>query len=183
MKDDSGYFYSIEPVIDIDHFVELLLICLAANSKPIIFLSPKEEKNFAFLPTDYLACIEKILREQEFGYYFAELIDFHSYYEHQLAWENRLKDAISKYGKKNNKELIFNLEKNMIQIEFTKQEIEKKLAIYDQTSIEKMERFCRLVTYHSADRETKLARKESKRQIKRKYIRSGPSTFSNTWND
>ena len=183
MKEDSGYFYSVEPVVDIDHFVELLLACLANGTYPIVYIPKKKEKKSADLPVSYLTCIEKILTEQEFGYYFAELIDFKTYYEHQLAWEDKLKKAISNYLKKNNKELNFNLEENKIQVEFTTEEIEEILASYDQISIEKMERFCRLITHYGNHRQTTLERKESERHIKRKYIRSGPSTFSNTWDD
>ena len=101
MKEDSGYFYSVETVVDIDHFVELLLTCLANNTYPIVSFLQEKEKKFANLPVDYLMCIEKILTEQEFGYYFAELIDFRTYYEHQLAWEDKFKKAISDYLKRN----------------------------------------------------------------------------------
>ena len=154
MKENSGYFYSVEPVVDIDHFVELLLACLANGTYPIVYIPKKKEKKSADLPVNYLTCIEKILTEQEFGYYFAELIDFKTYYE-----------------------------QNKIQVEFTTEEIEEILASYDQISIEKMERFCRLITHYGNHRQTTLERKESERHIKRKYIRSGPSTFSNTWDD
>ena len=183
MKEDSGYFYSVEPVVDIDHFVELLLACLANGTYPIVYIPKKKEKKSADLPVNYLTCIEKILTEQEFGYYFAELIDFRTYYEHQLAWEDKFKKAISDYLKRNNKELKFNLEKNIIQVEFTKEEIEETLASYDQISIEKMERFCRLITHYGNHHQAMLERKESERLIKRRYIRSSASTFSKTWDD
>ena len=76
-----------------------------------------------------------------------------------------------------------NLEKNIIQIEFIREEIEETLASYDQISIEKMERLCRLITHYGNHHQAMLERKESERLINRRYIRSSASTFSKTWDD
>lgn len=180
MKDDSGYFYILEPVIDIDHFTELLFVCLAQNTYPYVSTS---SKRIASLPINYLEGIENILREKEFGLYFAELIDLRFYYEHQLNFERKLKTSIANYLNKENTKWHFDILENKIQVEMASHEIFTTLSFYDKQTIEKMERLCQLLETYGAKRESTLERKESDRVVKRIYIRNGKNTFSKNWDD
>lgn len=180
MKDDSGYFYSIEPVIDIDHFIELLFVCLAQNTYPYFSTS---SKRIVSLPINYLAGIENILKEKEFGYYFADLIDLRFYYEHQLSFERKLKTILAAYLEKETTKWHYDILENQIQVEMDSEELATTLSFYDEKTREKMERFCRLLTAFGTKREDALERKENDRIVKRIYIRNGQNTFSKNWDD
>ena len=53
MKADNSYFYNMEPVVDLEHFVELLIVSLANKNK--------NSETKARLFSDYKERIEKAM--------------------------------------------------------------------------------------------------------------------------
>ena len=62
MKNDIGYFYDTEEVIDLKNFTELFIVMLAKKEKP--FYYEKKSKKTAEIPTNYKQSIELVMHAE-----------------------------------------------------------------------------------------------------------------------
>ena len=155
----------IEPVIDMKHFVELLLVDLASKSP----FTNKQDKNIktSCLSTDYKQVIQDIMYDEEFGNKFTEIINVHTYYEYQLAWEKKLGNTLEKYLKESKKEINYDFENDCIIVDFTKEEIENIKSKYDQKTLNDMCFFANLMSVHLFDRIHDIELRDIKRNTNR----------------
>ncbi len=176
MKDDSSYFYENTPLIDIDHFVALLLATLAEQS-PKNHMSTIETVLF---PTDYKESIASILYEENgWGIYFSSLINTKMYYEHQSEWEHELSCAFNRFIESHS--YTYDFDGDTLSIEIPKTEILEILKQYDKEFLVSMDRFAYLLLNCSKNRHWELMKKEADRNLKREYIRISTSRFSNSY--
>lgn len=177
MKIDN--YYNIEPVIDLYHFVELLLVTLANDQADD---SNVEGIKIAKLYPDFKEKIERAMFDEN-GYQldYLQLIDGYQYYENQAKWEMSLAKNLQEYLKQNHKALEYNFEYDHIEIEFTVSEISRILENYDQKTQEIMKNFIAYIEHHELSRFDQLLTKKSDRDIKREYIKVSKTTFNNTW--
>lgn len=155
----------IVPVIDMKHFVELLLADLASKS-PIIDCNNENTKT-AYLSTDYKQIIQDIMYNEEFGNKFIEIINIYTYYEYQLAWEQKLGNTLKKYLIESKKEFNYDFERDCITVNFTEEEIENIKSKYDQKTLNDMCFFTNLMSAHLFSRIQNIELKDIKRNIKR----------------
>jgi len=173
MKIDNGYFYDIEPIMDIEHFVELFLVTLAKNDT--------SNKPIAILPADYKEKIETIMYS-EVAIKFLKLIDSYEYYEKQSSWESKLSKSFKEYLNNNNKEANYNFKNDHVEITYSLEEIEEILNKYDEETQELMEDLLFLIEFNDDyDRHSKLIHTEAERSITRNYIFTSSTTFTNVW--
>lgn len=180
MKIDNGHFFNIEPVIDLEHFIELLLIMLT-DDKGFNFITQKREW-IANIPSNLLEQIENIMYSQdEEIILFLQLIDSYQYYEKQLEWETAFTNTFKKYLQKINKAIKYDFQHSRLEVEFEEEEIQKILEQYDEKTLEIMQSFCCHLTYQGpVNRYFDLLLKEGKR-MKRDYIKTSEHTYSNSW--
>ncbi len=168
VKNDKGYFLDV-PVVDMKHFVLLLLAGLACKS-PYEFST----KTIAVLPANYKEIIQTIMYgENGLGIRFSQLIDIDAYYEHQLAWEKKLGNMIQQVVADLGKTFGYNFENDSIEIPFTSEEIVSIKRQYDINALNNMELFTSYFTDLSKDyifkgRNSQLQDKERKRERIRK---------------
>ena len=180
MKIDNGYFYNIEPVLDIYHFAELFLVTLIDNNYYHQHKKEKNKKVTIKLPTNYKDSIEKAMYSTE-AILFHQLINSYEYYEEQTKWELLLADTINKYLKDKNKTISYNFEFDFIEIPFTIQEIEEILKKYDKTTINIMKNFIIYIEITGIKRYNTLSNNEERRKITREYIKISNTKLINTW--
>ena len=180
MKEDNGHFFDVEPVIDLEHFVELLLVTLANKDRLQPSFIDKRIKRHAILSTDYKKKIENTMYDED-SKCFTKLIDYFDYYEHQSKWEMDISECLKKYSDR----IKYNFEFDYLEIEFTINEIKEILSKYDVETKETMEVFIYYSDIgnndYSQKRHNNLIMKEIKRDHKRVYIRNSPTTFGKTW--
>lgn len=144
IKDEQQKIIGIIPVIDMKHFVTLLLADLASKT-PIIRFDENKIKT-ACLSTDHKKIIENIMyQENGWGIKFATLIDIYSYYESQSDWEKQLGKTIEDVLNELNKEFIYDFEYDIIRIDFTEEEIKNIKSQYDKATLEEMDHFSNLM--------------------------------------
>ena len=183
MQIENKHFYNMEPVVDLEHFVELLVVTLANRDTIQPILRDTRVNRRARLFPDYKAKIEEAMYSKD-ALQYLQLIDSYQYYERQADWEMALSDCLNEYLK--NKKWKYNFRYDCIEIEFTVDEISNILAEYDEETKKIMKN---LICYHDLEynypdiRYNKLLDKKYKRDVRRKYIRNGEHTFSNTWTD
>jgi len=181
MKIDNGYFYNIEPLVDIEHFVELFLVTLAKNDSLQPLLTDTRKKRIAIIPQNYKEKIESIMYSK-LAINFLRLIDSYQYYEKQSSWESKFAENLKEYLKNNNKVAKYNFNKDYIEISYSIEEIDKILKKYDKETQEIMEDLVFEVVFNCEyDRHSKLVYKEAKRSITRDYIATSPTTYTNVW--
>lgn len=156
----------IEPVVDMKHFVMLLLVDMARKS-PITYFDGRKTKT-ACLETDYKRIIEEIMYEGHgWGIKFAEFIDIANYYEYQIEWEEKLAKTIKEVCDELGKELRLDIEYEYIEIDFTKEEIENIRSHYDQHILETMDHFSNLMYSPVFRRKFKMETREMNRKSAR----------------
>lgn len=171
MKNDIGYFYDVVPVLDLEHFIELLLVILAKKNQSIYFYKPSNLLT-ATLSTNYKEVIETIMYEENgWGMKFAKLIDITRYYFEQSEWELDLSQAFKKYIKERNKKLNYDFEFDYLEFEYAKEEIERVLVNYDEEIIEVMSHFANLVKDFGANRRYDLQKIQMDRKIRKRTIK------------
>ena len=179
MKDDSSYFYENTPLLDIEHFVSLLLVTIGIQSSKNHYL-PNVEKVMATLPTDYKASIASILYEENgWGMDFSSLIDTKMYYEHQSEWEEELSNAFNRFIE--NHSYSYDFSWDTLSIEIPTKEVLEILKQYDKTFLTSMDHFAYLLVSSSKNRHWELMKKEAERSVKREYVRVSASRFSNSY--
>lgn len=181
MKIDNGYFYDIEPVIDIYHFVELFLVTLAKRDtlQPVII--DTRTTRVAILKTDYKEKIESLMYSED-AINFLKLIDSYHYYEKQSGWELKLANNFKEYLKKNNKVANYNFEHDHVEVTYSVEEINEILKNYDEEIQELMEDLVFFIeSNRDYERHSKLVNKEGKRNSQRAYIASSPTAYTNVW--
>lgn len=148
----------IEPVIDIKNFMMLLLADLASKS-PIYHIGNVDLKT-ACLRTNYKEIIENIMyQENGWGIKFATLIDIYSYYEFQQEWETKLGTAFDIVLSKLNKKVRLDFENDIIEVEFTTEEIMDIKSQYDRETLIVMDHFSNLMSAPIFTRDHKLTKK------------------------
>ena len=183
MKIDNGHFYNTEPVIDLDHFVELLLVSLA-NKENYPKFNENSSIRIAELPLNYKEQIEEAMfSDSDKIKDFLQLIDSYQYYEHQSKWEMSLADSFKRYLQSHNKSAEYNFHFDYIEIKYTTEEVERILSEYDEKVKEIMESFIFYIHLPYFKRYDFLLDRETKRSIDRQYIRTGPYTYSNTYQE
>lgn len=166
IKQEQQKIIGIIPLIDMKHFVLLLLADLASKS-PIIYLDGRNQKT-ACLDTNYKERIADIMyQENSWGIKFATLIDIYSYYEFQSDWERKLGKTIKKVLQELNKEFIYDFENDRIMINFTKEEIENIKNNFDVEVLNNMDHFTNLINNSCFTRTVKLETKEMDRNQER----------------
>ncbi len=182
MKNDIGYFYDINPTLDMNFFGELFLLSIALNDKELIY-NPNKEEIYAYLPKDYKECIEKIMysKDTDWPFDFAKFINITFYYENQSDWEWAFSQIIQEYLEKNDKKHHYDFLLDAIVIPFKRHEIVSALKKYDRASIQAMDHFARLVLNFAKSRHMELTQKEAERTRKRDYIRVNKTKFSNSY--
>ena len=166
MENENRKNIGIIPVMDMKHFVLLLLADLASKS-PIIYFDERDKKT-ACLNANYKEIIEKIMySDNGWGNKFAQLIDITSYYEYQLEWEQKLAKTIKKVCIELNKDYYFNIENNNIEIYFTENEIDEIKSMYDEKALEIMGHFSNLISSATFTREFNLEMKNMDRDTAR----------------
>lgn len=162
MRAENKKNIGIEPVIDMKHFVLLLLADLASKS-PILHFDGSNTQT-ACLGTDYKRIIEEIMyAENGWGIKFAELIDICSYYEYQIEYEEKLARMIKQVCSELNKEYYFDIENDRIRIDFTNDEIENIKNMYDEHVLETMSHFTKLMSAPAFSRKFNMEMKELSR--------------------
>lgn len=182
MKIDSGYFYNVEPFIDLEHFVELFLISLANFNKLSSYSQDEKKEYTAVLPLNYKDNIYDAMFGPD-ALSFLHLINHYDYYENQSNWEYKLSEEINKYLMKNNKKLNYNFQNDRIEISFYDEEITKILEKYDSSIKNTMKNFISYIDILGEKRYNRLTEKETKRNIRRQYIKISEKEYSNTWNN
>ena len=148
----------IVPVMNMKNFVMLLLADLASKSR-IYHLDGRKTKT-ACLSSDYKRIIEDIMyQENGWGIKFAELINIYTYYEFQQEWEEKLGRTLKEVLEKLQKEVIYDYERDIIEIEFTEEEIDNIKSMYDEKTLEVMDHFSNLINDYAFSRRHKLDRK------------------------
>lgn len=167
MNDDIGYFYNINPIIDMEKFIMLLLADLASKS-PITCFDNHDYK-IACLTTDYKRVIEKIMYEENgWGIKFGQLIDIKQYYDNQIEWENEFAIAISKVLEKLNKQTNYDFMCDNIEIKFTNAEISSIKSQYDEDVLELIDHFSNLLSNYIYSRKFDIDERDIKRFINRR---------------
>lgn len=164
--EEQRHLIGIEPVMDMENFVLLLLADLARKSK--IHYFDNQELMIACLPLNYCEIIEKIMYEENgWGIKFAELIDIYSYYECQSDWEQKLGKIITKVIKDEalNSNLI--LEHNHIEIQFTNTQIKEIRNRFDEDTLIVMDHFSNLLDDYTFSRKGQVTNKELNRHMNR----------------
>lgn len=180
MKIDNGHFFNIEPVIDLEHFIELLLIMLI-DDKGFNFITQKREW-IANIPSNLLEQIENIMYSQdEEIILFLQLIDSYQYYEKQLEWEITFTNTFKKYLQKINKTIKYDFQCSSLEVGFEEEEIQKILEQYDEKTLEIMQSFCEYLTYQGPVKHCFNLLLKEKKRMKRKYIKTSEHTYSNNW--
>ncbi len=169
MKNEMNYFYDTTPVLDMEHFIDLLLASLASKTKTKV----------ASLPQNYKESIEKIMYAKNgWGIKFSELIDANKYYEDQYEWEKDFSIGIIEYLKKQQKEAQYDFNVDSINIKYTTNEIEETFNKYDNNVIETMNHFSNLIEAFSNNRRCDLIKKDVERDMNKEYIKTGSFTWS-----
>lgn len=164
--DDTSYFEDITPLLDMKHFVELLLADLASKT-PIIYLDGRTTKT-AVLSFYYKDIIQNIMYSNNgWGIKFAKIINIHSYYEYQQDWEKKLGNTVRKVLKDLNKEINYDLAYDNFYIEFTSEEISNIKKNFDSETLLIMDYFSNLVGCNSMNRNALLNIKQLERSINR----------------
>lgn len=165
IKEEQEKIIGIVPLIDMKHFVLLLLADLASKSS--INLDVRNTKT-ACLNTNYKEIIEDIMyQDNGWGIKFATLIDISTYYEFQSDWEKELGKTIKEVLIELKKEFIYDLENDIILIDFTKEEIENIKSDFDEDILENMDHFTNLISGPESTRTFKLEMNETNRNINR----------------
>lgn len=152
----------IVPVMNMKNFVMLLLADLASKSK-IYHLDGRKTKT-ACLSADYKRIIEDIMyQENGWGIKFAELINIYTYYEFQQEWEEKLGRTLKEVLDKLHKEVTYDYERDIIEIEFTEEEIDNIKSTYDEKTLEVMDHFSNLIVGYVFNRKFKLDKKDLNR--------------------
>lgn len=158
IKKEQEEFIGVIPIMDMKHFIMLLLADLASKSK-IYHLDGSKTKT-ACLSTDYKRIIEDIMyQENEWGIKFAELINIYSYYEFQAEWEAKFGKKLRKVLDELNKEFYYDFERDVIEIEFAEEEIDNIKKMYDEKTLQVMDHFTNLIDSYSFSRKSKLDNK------------------------
>lgn len=166
IKKEQQQIIGVIPLIDMKHFVLLLLADLASKS-PIIYFDGRNTKT-ACLGMNYKEIIEDIMyQENGWGIKFATLINIYSYYEYQSDWEKKLGRTIENVLRELKKELIYDLENDRILIDFTKEEIENIKSGFDEETLENMDHFTNLISGPETTRTFKLEMNEMNQNINR----------------
>jgi len=166
IREEQRKIIGIEPVIDMKHFVLLLLADLASKTQ-IIYLNDNKNK-IACLSTEYKKIIEDIMyQENGWGIRFATLINIHTYYEFQSDWKKKLGKTIEKVIKELNKEFVYNFENDRIEIEFTKEEINDIKSNYDEETLTIMDHFTNLINDTTFTRNWDLEMNDMNRSVNR----------------
>lgn len=177
---DNGYFYNVEPVVDLEHFIELLLVILTERDYLCYFA--KNSIRIAELPTDYKKAIEKAMFDNTiYTIQFSQLIDSYLYYEKQSLWEESLAESFKQYLSKNNKRTQYNFYHDTIEVTFTETEISEILEKYDEETQEIMRHLALYIDVPEFERHGELKIKESNRKLERKFIRTRTGDFYNEW--
>lgn len=180
MKNDIGYFYDINREVSMELFVEALWVLLARESQTIDFNRPNIK--IAALPTNYKEIIETILKSyNNWPIEFSKLIDINLYFERQSEWEEEFSNALEKFVVSSNKKLKYDFQFDYIELEFTEEEIEQKLSMYDAEFLSTMNHFVNIIKSYGVNRKSDLRMKESERNLSRKFIQVSDTSFSNTW--
>lgn len=145
MQIENKHFYNMEPVVDLEHFVELLVVTLANRDTIEPILRDTRVKRSARLFPNYKAKIEEAMYSKEASKYL-QLIDSYHYYERQANWEMALSDCLNEYLK--NKKWKYDFRYDCIEIEFTIDEINNILSKYDEETKKIMES---LICYHNLE--------------------------------
>lgn len=162
LKEDTRYFIDITPVIDMKHFVLLLLADLASKSKTV----PND--NIAYLPMDYKQRIQGIMFESNgWGIQFSKLIPIETYYEYQREYEEKLGKMLKKVIQELRKPIEYDIENEVIKIPFTKEEIENIKNDYDSETLKIMDYFIYLISDYSFSRNYELDHKMNVRNNSR----------------
>jgi len=163
-KKENKRNIGIEPVVDMKHFVMLLLADMAKKSPILYFDKSKMDIKTACLESDYKRVIEEIMyAENGWGIKFAEFIDITEYYESQIDWEKEFDKTIKKVCEELDKEYRFDIEDEYIEIDFTKEEIENIRSYYDEHILETMDHFSNLMYAPVFRRSFKIETKEMTR--------------------
>lgn len=164
LKKENKKNIGIEPVVDMKHFVMLLLADMARKSPILYFDKSKHNIKTACFETDYKRIIEEIMYvENGWGIKFAEFIDISEYYECQIDWEEEFDKTIKEVCAELGKEYYFDIESEYIEIDFTKEEIENIRSHYDEHILETMDHFSNLMYAPVFRRKFKMEMKEMSR--------------------
>ena len=167
IKEEQQKIIGITPVVDMKHFVLLVLADLASKS-PIVYLDDRNTKT-ACLNADYKRMIEEIMyQDNGRGIMFASLINIYSYYEFQADWERKLSRTLKKVLTELNKEATYDYENDVIKINFSKEEITDIKNNFDDETLEIANHFTNLLNDPSFTRNFDLNVKEMNRNINRR---------------
>lgn len=167
IKEEQQKIIGITPVVDMKHFVLLVLADLASKS-PIVNLDGRDTKT-ACLNVDYKRMIEEIMyQDNGRGIMFASLINIYSYYEFQAEWERKLSRTLKKVLTELNKEVIYDYENDVIKVNFSKGEIANIKNNFDDETLELANHFTNLLNDPSFTRNFDLNIREMNRNINRR---------------
>ena len=166
MKNDIGYFYDINREVSMKVFVEALWVLLAQKSQTIDFNRPNIK--IAALPTNYKEIIETILfSDTNWPIKFSKLIDINFYFEKQSKWEEEFSKALERFVTSSNRKLKYDFQFDYIELEFTKDEIEQKLSMYDEEFLNTMNHFVNLIQRFGVNRNHDLGMREVESNLRR----------------
>ena len=166
IKEEQRKNIGIEPVVDMKHFLILLLADLASKSPIVDFDNP--DQNIACLSIDYKKIIESIMYEENgWGIKFATLINIHSYYEYQQEWESKLGRTLNKVLIELNKNPRYDFEDDDIEIYFEDDEIKSIKSNYDEETLAVMDHFSNLMASLTIERKLEIETREMNRTRER----------------
>lgn len=114
--------------LDLSDFVKMLLITLASTSK--------SDQKVAYLPTNYKQIIQNIIcADNDWKDEFSLLIDMDEYFEDHFSWELNLSIALKESLEELKKTVKYNFEKDALEINFTKTELDLMMKKYDDKSV------------------------------------------------
>lgn len=139
--------FDVETTMDIYDFANLML-AMTTFKKDVINLwaSKEEEKQYARLPLNFKQVIESILTTKN-GWKdeFAPLINMDEYFENHFVWEMELGNAIVEIAEDLNTPIVFDLETDVLSIEYSKETVETIMAQYSIETRELMDHFVNLL--------------------------------------
>lgn len=144
-KSDIKYFYEVEPLIDMNNFVELLFASFANNELARNFDNMFNIKTVTVLSLNYREIIKNIMYiENVLETGFSKIIDIEKYYYQQEQWENEFSNSVSNYLKKTSNKFAF--ENGVLEMDYTKEELKRILSNYDDDLLNVASHFATLLT-------------------------------------
>lgn len=156
IKEENKQIIGIEPVVDLEHFLILLLADLASKSNLHYYCD--EDISTVCISPDYKKIIEKIMYEEnDLGIKYASLFDICEYYSSQKEWERKLGNAFKNALDILNKRFKYDFEYDELEFDFTTDEINNIKSMYDEETLLLMNDFSDLFNNYSHTRKLELS--------------------------